>query len=577
MNNFKFRRWWALVLVAVALVLWTGVFVVRASRRNADSALQPVQGRAAVTRSEKRAVNALRLETLRAESPLPWQGRLSPRSLGGREKEPASAVAPEKRQAPLVDSPGAHETLGPQDRELGKMHREILLSREGVLKERGGFYGYGSSLYGATVGKGSAEFARPLNLKAVGQPRLAFNLSEVRVGGSVIARGGDAAARAQPEDRTVSFDRGAVEERYFLRPDALEQSFVISSLPAGGGDLTVIGRVTTNLDPPAEGASGPRLAFTSQGREVLSVSDAVALDAAGRRQELGLSYSGGLMAITVPAAWVAGATLPITVDPLMGGPVVVDPSISATVGQVNGVPVRITDCAYNAHENEFLVVWNEQFGASAFSFDVYAQRVSATGNLIGSEIALSPSGDGEYEPAVSWAPGVDRYLVAWRDDPADNNSDADQFIAGRVLNADGTFFTPAFVLDDVTGQDFGPSLAFDGTNWFCVFTNVVSATDTNVIGRFVAADGTPGTVVSLDTDTDLAAAPAVDVLGSTYLIAWQKGPPGGPMSIAARTMTTVGVLSAVTIVDQTTADCRAPDVASDGTQYLRQNARSETR
>ena len=58
-----------------------------------------------------------------------------------------------------------------------------------------------------------------------------------------------------------------------------------------------------------------------------------------------------------------------------------------------------------------------------------------------------------------------------------------------VLNPDSTFFGASFVLDDVAGQDFGATLVSDGTQWFCVFTNVVSATDTNVIGRFVSNAG----------------------------------------------------------------------------------------
>jgi fibronectin type 3 domain-containing protein len=568
MNDARIRRRGAFLLAILALGLWTVIFIARASRetRRPESGADQARGRE--QDGPANSIKGLRLERLGEASTFSRRAGEAPRAARMESSGRAVAVLPAKERALLVDSPAAHETAKSDVRAPGKMHGEILLSREGVLKERDGLYGYGSAAYGATVGKGTAEFARPLNLKSVGQPRLSWNLTEIRAGKTVLAQGGDAPARAKPEERTVSFDRGAVEERYFLRPDALEQSFVIRSLPGGAGDITVSGRITTNLEPPAEGSSGPRLAFTSQGHEVLWVSEAVALDAAGNRQELALSYSSGVVSMTVPASWVAGATLPITVDPLMGGPVVIDPSIAATVGQVNGVPVRITDVCYNQTQNEFFVVWNEQFGASAFAFDVYAQRVSATGNLIGSEIAISPSGDGEYEPAVSWASSVNRYLVAWRDDPADNASDADQFIAGRVLNPDGTFFTPAFVLDDVTGQDFGPSLAFDGTNWFCVFTNVVSSTDTNVIGRFVATDGSPGTVVSLDTDTDLAAAPAVDVAGGTYLVAWQKGPPGGPMSIAARTMNTSGTLSAVKIVDQTTADCRAPDVSADGTQFL---------
>jgi fibronectin type 3 domain-containing protein len=485
-----------------------------------------------------------------------------------RATVPSAAPALKKGSAPLVGGEDARKTLTPEERGSGKK-RDFALGRDEVLKERNGVYGFGNAAYGTTIGKGRVDFARTLTIKDVGQPRLSFDLDEVRMGASTLARGGDAVARADAEGRAVSFDRGAVEEKYLLQPDALEQSFVIRSLPVERSDLVVSGRVSTNLVPPPDGAVGSQLAFTSQGREILTISNAVAIDAAGRRLDLLLASAGGKVSITVPASWVAGASLPITIDPLMGGPVTVDASVSSTVAQVNGVPVRVTDVCYNSLQNEWLVVWQEQFGASAFNFDVYAQRVNASGNLVGSAIPVSVTGAGEYEPAVSWAPSVNRYLIAWRQDPADDSSDSDQFIAGRVLNADGTFYTSSFVLDDFAGQDFGPSLAFDGTNWLCVFTNVVSATDTNVIGRFVAADGIPGTQVTFDSDSDLAAAPAVDVASGTYFVAWQKGVSGGPMSVVGRTMSTSGtLLTGITAIDQSTADCSAPDVSADGTQFL---------
>jgi fibronectin type 3 domain-containing protein len=485
-----------------------------------------------------------------------------------RAAAPSAAPALKKDSVALQGKEEARKTLTPDERGPGK-RRDFALGREEVLKERNGIYGFGNAVYGTTIGKGRVDFARSLTIKDVGQPRLTFALEDVRMGATTLAPGGDAAARGDAEGRTVSFDRGTVEEKYLLRPDALEQSFIIRSLPADRSDIIVSGRVSTNLVPPADGTAGAKLAFRAGTSDVLTISDAVAVDAAGRRQDLLLAYSSGKVSLTVPASWVAGASLPITIDPLMGGPVTVDASVGSTVAQVNGVPVRVTDVCYNSLQNEWLVVWQEQFGADAFNFDVYAQRVNASGNLVGSAIPVSVTAAGEYEPAVSWAPSVNRYLVAWRHDPADDSSVTNQFIAGRVLNADGTFFTSSFVLDDVAGQDFGPSLAFDGTNWFCVFTNVVGATDTNVIGRFVATDGTPGTEVTFDSDTDMAAAPAVDVAGGTYLVAWQKGVSGGPMSVVGRTMNTSGtLLTGITAIDQSTADCSAPDVSADGTQFL---------
>lgn len=475
------------------------------------------------------------------------------------------APIPSKDLAPLDDSPEAHATVPPDQRAAVDRKHQVLFGRPELLKERDGSCAFSTRTYGTTIGRGRVDLVVPASRGHA----FSYQFTELRAGAVVLASGGEARAVAHPEDRAVSYDRGPVEERYLLRPDALEQTFVVRSLPAGRGALTVSGRVSTDLTPPANGTSGPALAFASKGREVLSISHAVAVDAGGRRQDLQLAYADGILTMTVPAEWVAAASLPITIDPLMGGAITADASVAAVAADVQGVPVRVTDVAYNAADNEWLVVWQEQFGAGAFNVDVYAQRVSATGALVGGVIPVAASAAGEVEPAVSWAPDVNRYLVSWRHDPADDASDADQVIAGVVLGADGSVFAAPFTLDDAPGQDFGPSLLFDGTQWLCVFTNVVSATDTNALGRFVGLDGVPGAAITLDADADLAAAPSVDVVGTTYLAAWQKGVAGGPRSIVARTMDATGAfLTPLTAVDKSANDCIHPDVSSGGGAFL---------
>ena len=66
-----------------------------------------------------------------------------------------------------------------------------------------------------------------------GQPRLTYEFLDLKAGATTLAAGGAAVAKFLPEERTLAYSRGAVEERYLLRPDALEQTFVIRSLPPG--------------------------------------------------------------------------------------------------------------------------------------------------------------------------------------------------------------------------------------------------------------------------------------------------------------------------------------------------------
>ena len=462
-------------------------------------------------------------------------------------REPAKAPAP---SLPTVAPRPVHDP-GP-----------LLARREGVVKELGSRIGYNSRAYGTTLADGAIEFSTGIAFKGLGQPRLTYAMEELRAGETVLAKGGSVRPRA--EGKTVAFDRGIVTEKYVFEKDALEQLFVVASLPEERGEIRVSGRVTTNLAPPDEGTRAGKLSFTWRGVELLTVSKAVAIDAEGKRLPLALAWADGRMSMTVPAGWVREAKLPIVIDPLIGGPIQVDNQLTAFVDQVTSLFVRISDVAWNGAE--WLVVWDEQFGGSAFDYNVLGQRVSASGSATGAELQIGVSTGGDYEPTISYSSAQGRYLVAWRHDPANDTSDADQRIEGQVIQANGTLVGSPFTIDDPAGQDFAPSIAQDGTNWFVVWTNALA--DANVKGRFVSAAGVPGIGADPDVESDAAARPSLDFLGSTYLIAWEKGAVGA-RSIAARTMDGAGAFgTAITTVSQSANDADHADVSAGTGQFL---------
>lgn len=364
----------------------------------------------------------------------------------------------------------------------------------------------------------------------------------------------------RPEARALGFLRGDVEERYVLRPEALEQAFVLGKVPPGSGDLELVGAITGNLSPPPDGTRGSRLSFTHQGQEAMYVSDAVAIDAAGARLPLELAYSRGQVSIVVPEAWLAKVALPLVIDPMVGSRIRIDSSAVLPPAQVQGMEMRRIDVACGSARNEWLVVWSERFGSSSFDYDVWGQRVGADGALVGPPIPISASTGGDYDLTISYASGADRYLVAWRHDPADNASGDDQRIHARVLNGDGTYSTGVFILDDRPGQDFGPSAAFDGANWYVAFGSGSSNPD--VRGRFVSPEGVPGAAADPDTEGDFAGRVSVDVLAGTYLIVWEKGSASG-RRVHARTMDTGGAFrTGITLVSQGAGASTQPDVSA---------------
>ncbi len=485
-----------------------------------------------------------------------------PSTIAGRTK-PATPTAPlQSLPSRAISAPA----LGSPSRPSTSANFEI--GRDEVLKERDGVFGYNSRFYGATFDAGAVEIATGLILKDIGRPRFSYALEEVRVGGKSICSGGTIGAQADPETRTLSYARGSVEERYILSKESLEQTFVLRELPAGRGEITVTGRVATNLTPPRDGTSGGTLSFLYRDQELLSVAKAVAIDASGRRLPLELAYSGGRMSMSVPAEWVADAALPILVDPVIGGPVVVDNKLAGFVDTVNGQFVRICDAAYSGASGQWLAIWAEPFGASAFNYDLFGQRVDASGARVGKPLPIGTSTGGDYESSIA-ASSAGNFLVAWRHDPANDASVADQIILGRIVNADGTFAGGAFTLDDLPGQDFGPSLAFGGGQWLCAFTNIPSAGNSDIRGRLVSEAGVPGSAVELDLEADLAARPSLDFASTSFVVAWEKGPAGGPYSAVARAVDVAGALTTpITEIDGGTNDATFVDVSAGGGKVL---------
>ncbi|HVE39050.1 MAG TPA: hypothetical protein VNM14_04130 [Planctomycetota bacterium] len=496
-------------------------------------------------------------------------------------------ATPAQGWAGPFDPPSGTIAERPSSPELKNVPAEALESLvtdlENELREKGGVYAYNSRHYGATLEAGWVDLATNHAIPDLGSPQLSYALEKITVGEAVIAKGGEAAGTPRPDRRTVVYRRGSVDEEYTLRADAMEQSFVVRELPAGRGAITVTGVVASNLTPPADGTRGSTLGFAYQGTEMITLSQAVAVDGAGRRLPLDLCWSDGRLSMTVPAEWVAGATLPILIDPLVGPSFSVYSSSSPnTIFTVNGYPVRMCDAAFSPLNQTWLVVWSERFGTggmNGFDYDVRARRITASGAPTGSTISVAASSAGEYEPAISYSTGsasVNRYLIVWRHDPSNNLSDSDQYIRGKLYDADGvaSFISPRpnpFDLENPIGQDFAPGAAYSPTNdrWYVSYTNKASSSDYNVRGRFVLSTGALDVSSNPDMDADVAARSSVAFENGVYLVAWEKGT-SAARSAVARVMLADGSFPAAgaTEVESSANAPRELDVAGGGGTFL---------
>lgn len=220
---------------------------------------------------------------------------------------------------------------------------------------------------------------------------------------SAIGRGEQFEAMARGERRTaekqVEFVRPHLLERYDVRPEGLEQSFVLDTLPPGQGDLVVRGKLATELEvtPHAGG-----LQFTLPGIGSCTLGAVTGIDARGRRVTGTIDYHDGVVDYVLPAAFLADAALPLLIDPLLGSTITV-----ANTGTGEQDP----DVAYDATNGVYLVVYEYLFSAS--DTDIYAQRVGTDGTLVGARITIDASGLNDIDPQVANVTLRDRFVVVW--------------------------------------------------------------------------------------------------------------------------------------------------------------------
>jgi len=186
----------------------------------------------------------------------------------------------------------------------------------------------------------------------------------VTVGGIPLAF--ERSASAVRDGDHVALNRGAFVESYDVALDSVEQTFVFDSLPRGG-DLMVHIPVASELDASA---SVDGIEFRSElGRVVYG--RATAVDARGRRAELATELEDGAITWRVDAGFLASATFPLVVDPLVT--TIFFPSSPNN----DDFSADVTSETLTAG---WLVVWEERF--SSTDSDVYCKYFDSAGQSV---------------------------------------------------------------------------------------------------------------------------------------------------------------------------------------------------
>lgn len=384
-----------------------------------------------------------------------------------------------------------------------------------------------------------AERGAPLTLETVA----------VEQGGT---RVDDAAPCPRVEaDGSLAVERGGVVEHLENGEDGVAQRWSFAAPPPGEGDLTVrvrpsgqafVGRTETgnHFSDPQTGL-GFRYGLATW------------TDASGACASVDVELTpGGDLRLEVPGDVVARSSFPAVLAVTVGPEFGLDSPIVAAAPREQFEP-RVAFDGRN-----YLVVWMDQ---RAFDFNIFATRVTRTGDVLDPSGILVTSADRDALGQADVAFDGANYLVVWRGIEGGSTGVRGARVAttGRVLDA------PSFpVLGSGTSN---PALAFDGENYLVVGELGVGA---NLVAARVTRAGVvldqPPFVVS---SSGSSAEPAVAFDGTNYMVVWTETTGSGVLDIHFTYVGRTGeVLTAPFPLQEGPALSVLPQVAFDGTNYL---------
>ncbi|MCA8950672.1 MAG: hypothetical protein KDE27_14315 [Planctomycetes bacterium] len=410
----------------------------------------------------------------------------------------------------------------------------------------------GGRAYRARFDVGGVEFTPALGAKAEHAMPLRFELESIRRGGALVLEAGPATPLATGQ--TVDYHRGnGVTERYDVRGDGVEQSFVFDQL-AGRGDLVVRGRVATALQADATGAAD-RIDFELDGIGGVRFDQIVGIDAGGRRAAGTMRWDGEHLDLVLPAAFVDTAALPLVLDPLLG-----------TVNSIgnNSLDNREAEVAFSEADLEYLVAYSTTFAAD--DIEIRAARRDENNSSAGAIFAVTDGvGIVNRRPSVARVDAAGCFVIAWESSP----SPLGPFdLVARTVDVAGSLGTAATVVSnsnvsypDVAGRP-GGSLV----NTFVVYA--VPGSGLRSVRLQISAGTISATAPTSLVNDAAAAYPRVsNGSANSYALAWQSEG-NGLQTVRCARLDSAGMLNSTVLTISNSNEHRSrPDVDGDGTLF----------
>jgi hypothetical protein len=440
-----------------------------------------------------------------------------------------------------------------------------LATAVGVERVDGKAVAFGTAFKAAFDG-GGVMFTPALGHQAPHNMPLRFTLQSVRRGNHALleAQAG-VAPEAQLAGNRVTYDRGAIDEHYDVRPAGIEQSFTFANALAGDGDLVVRGQIDTELACRAN--TDGSLSYLLAGVGGVHYGTVTGIDADGRKVRGELRRDGNAIELVLPDAFVDAASFPLVLDPLLSTEFLVP-------GGANSDP----DIAYDATNDVYLAAFQNVF--SAVDTDVLAQRLDgSTGAVIGATIQVEFFTSAVGRVRVASVNSTNQFLVVWQTAPGPWGPW--DVSCRRVDAATGT--TSAIVaVAATTENEIDPCVSGEASSSADNEALVVWRDSTGIRGSqvTVAAAADPVVVGAVALGGGLfSQAPAISKSGGTvgrHVITWHEVGLLTDSEVWAMCVDrNLGILAAPAVMTANTVNDTNPSVDGNGTSFMLAWQRSE--
>jgi len=203
--------------------------------------------------------------------------------------------------------------------------------------------------------------------------------------------------------------------------------------------------------------------------------------------------------------------------------------ISSDGEQGNSFPITTApdsqerpDVVYNSVKDEYLIIWQDYRHGN---WDIYGRKVSGQCSPLGDEFPISQEAERQWYPALAYNSGENQYLMVWWDN---RDAAAGGDIYGQRLSPEGELLGADLPVAAAQGLQWFPDVAYSNfdNDYLVVWEDNRNSTSTafDIYGQRVASDGEmKGHNFPISTAPDNQERPALayNDLGNQCLAVWQ--------------------------------------------------------